>query len=164
MPDDRACCVVIGIGNPDRGDDAAGRAVARWLHGRLPPEVEIIEHNGEASTLLSCLENATTAYLVDACASAAPAGAVRRFDVSASPLPKGAFKLSTHGMGLAEAIELARVLGQLPSRCIVYAIEAMSFEMGRPLSLLVTAAIGDVGERLRAEIMAAEVVAGRIDA
>ena len=164
MPNTRPRCIVIGIGNPDRADDAAGRAVVRRLHGTLPPEVEIVEHDGEATSLLACLEGAEMAFLIDACASAAPAGTVRRFDVSVMPLPHGTFNLSTHGFGLAEAIELARALGQLPSRCIVYAIEAGSFEAGDPLSPPVAVAISDVGEQVRAEISDADAPGSRIDA
>ena len=65
---------------------------------------------------------------------------------AATPLPRGALGMSTHGFGLAEALELARALGQLPRRCIVYAIEGASFETGAPLSPEVAAAV-DGGRR-----------------
>jgi len=153
MTDDRPRCIVIGIGNPDRGDDGVGRAVARSLQGRLPPKVAIVEQDGEATSLMACFDGVRTAYLIDACASvAARPGSVQRFDVSGTPLPQGAFTLSTHGLGLAEAIELARALGQLPPRCIVYAVEAGTVEPGAPLSPPVAAAVETVGARLCAEI------------
>lgn len=145
--------IVIGIGNPDRGDDAAGRRVARLLRRMLPDDVEVAEHDGEATTLLAWLDGAAAAFMIDACASGVPAGTVHRFDVSAAPLPQAAFGLSTHGFGLAEAVELARALGQLPMHCIVYAIEGESFEVGAPLSLPVVAAVADVARRLGAEIV-----------
>ncbi|MGE0333992.1 MAG: hydrogenase maturation protease [Gammaproteobacteria bacterium] len=145
--------IVLGIGNPDRGDDAAGRQVARLLRWRLPEDVEVAEHDGEATALLARIEGAAVAFLVDACASGAPAGTVHRFDVSAAPLPQAAFGLSTHGFGLAEAVELARALGQLPPRCVVYAIEGASFAGGAPLSPSVAAAVADVTRRLGAEIV-----------
>lgn len=144
--------IVLGIGNPDRGDDAAGRRVARLLRRMMPDEVDVAEHDGEATALLARLDGATAAYLVDACASGAPVGTVHRFDASAAPLPQAAFGLSTHGFGLAEAVELARALGQLPARCIVYAIEGESFEIGAPLSPPVSAAVAEVVRCLRAEI------------
>lgn len=156
--------VVIGIGNPDRGDDAAGRAVAGWLHGKLPAEVEILEHDGEPASLLASLASATTAYLVDACMSGADIGTVQRYDIGAAPLPHDAFCVSTHGLGLAEAVELARALGQLPSRCVVYAIEGGSFTSGAPLTQPVAEAIANVGERIRDEISAAGLRGSWIDA
>lgn len=146
---------VIGIGNPDRGDDGAGRAVARQLLGTLPAHVQVVEHGGEATSLLSHLEDASAAWLVDACSSTAPAGTVHRFDVAAAPLPQDAFTLSSHGFGLAEAIELGRVLDRLPSRCVVYAIDGQSFDAGRPVSPPVTAAVREVCDRIRREVSAA---------
>jgi hydrogenase maturation protease len=41
---------------------------------------------------------------------------------------------STHGFALDAAIELARALGRLPARVIVYAIEGHSFEARAGLS------------------------------
>ncbi|MGD9545587.1 MAG: hydrogenase maturation protease [Methylocystis sp.] len=144
--------VVVGVGNPERGDDAAGRAVARALGVSLG-DVDIVEEDGEATRLLARLEGANAAYLVDACVSGAKPGAIRRFDVSAGPLPQTAFGASTHGFGLGEALELARALGALPSRCVVYAIEGESFEAGASISPSVAAAVDIVADRLRADIL-----------
>jgi len=148
--------LVLGIGNPERGDDASGRVVARLLRGKLPAGFEIVEVDGEATALLAQLEDAQEAFLVDACVSGAPAGTIRRFDVSAGPLPPGKFGLSTHSFGLKEALELARTLGSLPPRCIVYAIEGQSFELGEPLSPQVAAAATNVAARLRGELRGEE--------
>jgi hydrogenase maturation protease len=145
--------IVIGIGNPERGDDAAGRQVARLLHGKLPDGIELAEQDGEATALLAGLDGAASAILVDACASGAPAGTVRRFDLSAAALPHGAFGVSSHGLGLAEAVGLARALGQLPARCILYAIEGESFAIGASLSPSVGIAVADVAQRIHAELI-----------
>lgn len=149
-------CLVICIGNPDRGDDALGPAVAHRLRGAMPAEVDVIELDGEATALLAALDGASTAYLVDACAGGATAGTVHRFDVADAPLPEAMFDLSTHGLGLGAAIELARALGQLPPRCTVFAVEGDDFRIGSPLSPPVAAAVDDVCRRLRAEIAATE--------
>lgn len=144
--------MVIGVGNPDRGDDGAGRAVVRGLCGTLPDDVEIVEHEGETTGLVGLLDGAAAAFLIDACASGTPAGTVRRYDVAERSLPAASFGLSSHGLGLAEAIELARALGCLPPCCVVYAIESLSFAIGAPLSPPVAAAVGDVVARVSAEI------------
>ncbi|MBS0517961.1 MAG: hydrogenase maturation protease [Proteobacteria bacterium] len=148
--------IVVGIGNPDRGDDGAGRAVVQRLRGKLPAHIEAAEHDGEATSLLALLDGADAAFLIDACLSGAEPGTVRRFDVARSPLPKEDFQVSTHGLGLAEAIELARALKQLPSSCVVYAIEAASAEPGASLSPPVASAVDIVGEKVQAEITLAE--------
>jgi len=157
MTNQRRRRIVLGIGNPERGDDAAGRAVVRLLRGTLPHDVELVEQDGEATALVAHLEGAAAAFVVDACASGASPGTVQRFDVRNSALPHAAFGLSTHGFGLAEAIELARALGQLPPRCVVYAIEGISFEAGAPLSPAVAAAVAAVAARLRTEVASDEV-------
>ena len=126
--------------------------MARLLKGTLPPDIEIAEHDGESASLIALLDGAAHAIFIDACVSGARPGTLHRFDVSSAPLPQAGFSLSTHGLGLAEAIELARALGGLPPRSIVYAIEAASFEMGHALSPAVAAAVGEADEKIRAEL------------
>ena len=147
---------MLGIGNIERGDDAAGRETARLLRGALPSHVAVEEQEGEATALVARLEGVAAAYLVDASVSGAPPGTIRRFDAAASPLPQGEFGLSTHGFGLASAVELARALGQLPPRCIVYAVEGASFEPGAGLSPAVAGAVATLAARLAAEITGGE--------
>ena len=144
--------VVIGIGNPQHGDDAAGRAAARGLRGALPVEVGVEEHDGEAAAILTMFDGVTAAVLVDACVSGAPAGSIHRFDLAAGQLPPTACPISSHGLGLGEALELARALGQLPACCIVYAIEGRSFELGAGLSPPVIKAVDALVRHLRAEL------------
>jgi hydrogenase maturation protease len=138
---------VIGIGNPDRGDDAVGRAVAELLR----PHVPVVEHNGEATSLLELLRATERVWLVDAARSGSPAGTIHRIDCADNtPLPGRS--LSSHGFGAAEAIGLARALGILPQHCIVYAIEAASFAAGAPLSPCVARAAHQVAARILAEL------------
>lgn len=144
--------VVIGVGNRARGDDAAGHEVVAQLRGRLRPEVELVEEDGESLAILARLEGVSAACLIDACASGAPPGTVHRFDVVASRLPQRLRACSTHGLGVAEALELARALGTLPDSCILYAIEGASYELGAPLSAPVRAAVGALVEHLAAEL------------
>ncbi len=144
--------IVLCIGNPDRGDDAVGRAVARALRALLV-DGEIIEEEGEATRLLARLDGADAAYIVDACVSGAETGDIRRIDVSTGPLPRAAFGASTHGFGLAEALELARALGVLPSRCIVYVIEGETFDIGASMSPAVAAAVAVVADRLHKDML-----------
>lgn len=152
MPSAGGRIVVIGIGNPDRGDDAAGRLVAQRLHGMLPAKIEVVEHDGEPTALLALFDDADCAILIDACTSGGEPGAVHRFDVSDAPLPEARFSLSTHGVGLGEAVELARALGQLPPRVIVYAIEACAFDLGAPPSPAVADAIDRTSELIDKEL------------
>ena len=60
-----------------------------------------------------------------------PARFVRRFEAHEQPLPASSLRTSTHSLGVVEAIELARSLGELPRHVVVFAIEGRSFEPGR---------------------------------
>jgi hydrogenase maturation protease len=95
-------------------------------------------------------DGAPAATFIDAVSSGADPGTVHRFDVSAEPLPTSLRgSTSTHALGLADAIELARTLGRLPERVVVYGIEGRSFAAGDPVGAAVTAAVDRVVAELR---------------
>ena len=143
---------MICVGNALRGDDAVGLAVARQLAGALPDGVELLEHEGEPTALIDVLDGADAVWLVDAVSSGAPAGTVHRLDAGVAELPVELFRGSTHHVGLAEAVELARVLGRLPKRTVVFGIESASFELGAALSPAVAAASEHVAAAVREEV------------
>ena len=144
--------IVVGIGHPDRGDDAVGLVVADRLRGLVPDGVTVLSADGEGGALLDRLSQTKHAVVVDAALSGAPAGTIRRFDAAAEALPPAKYGMSTHGFGLAEAIALGRVLGRLPERCIVFAIEAESFAIGESLSPAVARAAEAVVAQVLAEV------------
>jgi hydrogenase maturation protease len=55
-----------GIGNADRGDDAAGLAVARLVRAAAPAGVTVLELDGDQLELLDARDGAAEVYLVDA--------------------------------------------------------------------------------------------------
>jgi hydrogenase maturation protease len=150
VPSDRR--LIIGVGNEDRGDDGVGRIVARRLRGRVPNEWQVVEQDGEASRLLDLLKDAHMVHVVDAAAPGAAPGTIMRLDARATRLPPGLFALSSHGFGVAEAIELARVMNFLPLHCIVYAIEGGDFTLGAGLAPPVAAAADEVQRRILREL------------
>ncbi len=140
--------VTIGVGNAYRGDDAVGLLVGRRLRERLGDDVRCREEAGEGTALIEAWQNADAVILIDAVRSGATPGTIHRFDVVAQPLPESFRCYSTHAFGVAEAIELARALGQLPSRCIVYGIEGQNFGMGAALSAAVANAVDAAIEQI----------------
>jgi hydrogenase maturation protease len=126
--------------------------VARLLDGTLPEPVEVLEREGEPTSLIDSWEGAHAVWLVDAVSSGAEPGTVHRLDASEHELPAALFRASTHHLGLAEAVELARAVGRLPRRTIVYGIEGSSFETGEVLSDEVEAAAARVAEAVRKEV------------
>lgn len=139
---------IIGVGNRDRGDDALGPLVVQALQDRLPESVSAVEHSGEVSGLMDCLEGAEAVYLVDAAVMGLEPGSVRDFDARTKPLPSLGGNYSSHALGLSEAVELARALDTLPPVCRVFAVEAATFEAGEGLSAAVDAAIPRVAQAL----------------
>jgi hydrogenase maturation protease len=144
--------LVLGIGNPDRGDDAVGRLVVRSLRTQVPACVRVAELDGEATALLAELQSVQRAWLVDAARSGAPSGTIHRIDCSKADLALPSGTVSSHGFGLAEAIGLARALDVLPRQCIIYAVEAADFTAGVAYSSAVPAAVDQVVMRILAEL------------
>lgn len=140
--------LVIGIGNAYRNDDAIGLIIARRLKKRVLDHVKVLEENGEGTALMESWKDANTVILIDAVHSGAMPGTIHRLDPHAQPISAKFFHHSTHAFGVAEAIELARTLDQLPPQLIVYGVEGKSFEAGVELSLEVEEATREVVKRV----------------
>lgn len=146
--------LVIGVGNELRGDDAAGIAVARRL--RETTDVDVQELQGEPTGLLDAWQGRDAVVLVDTMRSGAQPGAIRRFDASQTRLPSGlGGSTSTHAVGLGETLELARTIGRLPGRVVVFAIEGGRFEAGAPMSDAVRSGIDELAACVLNEVRAA---------
>ncbi|HEY4606662.1 MAG TPA: hydrogenase maturation protease [Acidimicrobiia bacterium] len=135
--------IVIGVGNPSRGDDGAGLEVARRVR-TVPTSEQITGSYG----LIDLWQGYEDVVIVDAARSGAPAGSVHRFDVEDRPLPQGLLATSSHSIGVAETIEMARKLGRLPRRLLVYGIEASDVALGSGLSPEVAGAVREVVEEI----------------
>ena len=126
--------VVVGLGNEDRGDDAAGIEVAkrvRTADGRpLSDPLDLVD----------LLAGSGEVIIVDAMSSGATPGTVHRFELRRDPLPSRAF-VSSHLVSLGEAVALAKALGHSLDSVVVYGIEAGNVELGAPLSADVEKAV-----------------------
>jgi len=133
---DRGRVAVIGVGNELRGDDGAGLVVARGVREHAGcAGVDVYEESGELLRLLDSWHGCRAAVVIDAMRSGAAPVTVRRLDLSDAPLDAAIRRpASSHAVGLGDAIELARKLGRLPARVIVYAIEGGDFSFGHGLS------------------------------
>ncbi|MGB0582752.1 MAG: hydrogenase maturation protease, partial [Limisphaerales bacterium] len=160
IPDDLNWKALVRKGNEYRGDDAAGRLVARQMNGDLPVDVEVRECSGESATLIETWQGFDRVYLVDAVESRQPPGSIHRLVAHEKEMPREFFHTSTHtsthafslAFSLAEAIELARALDQLPEQVFVYGIEGQWFESGQKLTPAVKEAIPQVAQQIIAEL------------
>jgi hydrogenase maturation protease len=140
--------LVVGIGNPDRGDDGFGAAVIARLRGRVPPAVRVLECSGDVLALIDEWAGFSTVIVVDAATMIGRPGRVHRLDLTHRPLPLGFVRSSTHAFGIAEAVELARSLDRLPRHLITYLVEGEHFYIGAPLSPVVAEAVDEVIGRI----------------
>ncbi|MEP7194612.1 MAG: hydrogenase maturation protease [Actinomycetota bacterium] len=137
--------ILIGLGNPDRGDDAVGLLVARQVAAeRL--DVLALELD-DPSEALDAWDGDDTVIIADAIRSGGKPGDLHVVDVIGHRLPAGNWSAGgTHALGLAGVVELARSLDLLPRRLVVVGIEAGQFDHGAPLSEAVEAAIPSAAE------------------
>jgi hydrogenase maturation protease len=146
--------LLLGVGNAARGDDAVGLVVARRLHEDPSLDVVTIRPTtGEGTALLALWQDTDAVVLVDAMWTGARPGTLQRFEVSTRPLPAIFSRVSTHAFGVAEAIELARALRQLPPVLVVYGVEGATFETGADLSTAVAAAVPQAIAQVRQELL-----------
>jgi len=143
--------LVIGVGNRLRGDDAAGLLVADLLKGKLA-EGAVVTSDGDAADLVILWEEVDSVIVIDAMVSGRVPGTVVRHDVAAESLPVAAFATSSHHFGLAEALEISRALGTLPSCLVVYGIEVEATSLGTPLSPQVVDAVHRVVDAVAVEV------------
>lgn len=145
----RCRALIIGVGNEYRRDDGVGVEIARRIDELNLPSVRAIAHSGEGASLLERFGEADLVIIIDATQSQTSPGTISYFDASSGPVPSGFFNYSTHAFSVAEAIEMARALGQLPTRLLVYGIEGSNFAMGVGLSEAVLSAAIEVLEKIK---------------
>lgn len=132
-----------------RGDDGVGVLAARRLKSLVGHRADVIEAELAGFDMLDWMAGASAVILIDAARSGRPAGTIHRLDASAGPLSGDLFPHSTHVLHAVDAIELCRTLGLLPTRVIVYGVEAGNTAVGDALS----PAVAEVFERVVEEVL-----------
>ncbi len=149
---------VIGCGNPDAGDDAAGILAVALAREALEaiPGVEVVPEASPLS-IVHLLAGADAAVVVDAIrtqGSGRPVGDLVRAEAGPQGLPAEIrSSLSSHGLGVAEAVGLAAALGPAP-RVVVLGVEAAEAAAGAPLSEAVARALPELAGRILEEAAA----------
>ena len=144
--------LIMGVGNALRSDDAVGVQVARRLKAAGLKHARILVQTGEGAALLEAWKGADHVIVVDAVQSGAPPGTIHRLEAHDQPIPSRFFHYSTHAFSLAEAIELGRVLNQLPARLLIYGVEGKNFDSGDQVSQEVAIAADQVVKQVLEEL------------
>jgi hydrogenase maturation protease len=112
----------------------------------------------EPTRLIDSFGGADIAFVVDAVSTTAPAGTVHRWDASEAPVPSRELRSSTHALGIGEALELARALGRLPSRTVVFGVEGTDFVAREGMTPAVAEGVALAATRLLEEVIACTTV------
>lgn len=135
---------VVGVGNPEAGDDAVGLLAVRAARPELEAlGVEVVE-TGAGLHVVDLLAGADLVVIVDAVrepSGARTPGTIVRAEAGPEGLPAElGSSLSSHGFGVAEAVGLAAALGGAP-RVVVLGVEAADVTAGHGPSPLVRDAL-----------------------
>ncbi|MFY9916630.1 MAG: hydrogenase maturation protease [Nocardioidaceae bacterium] len=143
---------VIGVGNPYRGDDGAGLAVARAVADLAPEGVRICELDGDVARLLDLWTDDDEVYVADMVRCGDPAGSVHWWDVRAHDVVAESLRGSSHHVSLAEVFALGRVLGRLPRTLVLVGVEGADYDAGCELSPAVSRGVDDAAHRILAAV------------
>lgn len=144
--------LILGLGNILLGDDGAGIVAVEQLAHRYdaPDGVRVLDGGTLGLSLLPYLADAERAILVDAVQADAPPGSLVRLegdDVARASVQR----LSVHQIGVADLLDGARLLGQLPRPLILIGVVPESIELRVGLSAPVAAAVPGLVGRVIAE-------------
>ena len=145
--------VVIGCGNLNRSDDAAGVRVVQQLQrdfeGSLPADVKLFDAGTGGMEVMFQARGASALIIVDACRSGSEVGAVFRLPGSEiNTVHEPSFSL--HDFRWDHAMHAGRrIFGTaFPTDLTVYLIEAGSLELGTELSAPVSRGVARVCEHI----------------
>jgi hydrogenase maturation protease len=159
----RGGILIVGVGS-FHGDDRIGWYVAQRLVDTGIESADVCVRTAQVPLdLMNWISDFETLHVVDACASDIAGPCWRRIDcsgttggtVASGPPGIGTRHASgTHGWSLPDVLDLARRLGQLPSRVVVWAVESSQFEPGTEIATQVIDAANELIESLNREVQA----------
>ncbi|MET8582359.1 hydrogenase maturation protease [Streptomyces collinus] len=144
--------VVIGVGNPLRGDDGVGPAAVEALRGRVPHGTALVVSDGEPARMLDSWRDADTVVVVEALRARSARPGELHILSAADAISLTAATASTHALGLGECLALAEALDRLPPNLVVHAVEVADTELGEGLSEAVRSALPGLVDRVAAAV------------
>jgi hydrogenase maturation protease len=147
--------LVGGFGSQDRRDDGVGPLVAEQVFHDTT-EVQLVGPFSDPLDLMGHWDRAELVVLIDATRSGARAGTLHVVELDNEvPAPGESFEdrqlgpTSTHGIGLAGVLRLARAVDRAPLRVVVVGIEGQSFDFGEGLSPAVAQCVPEAIRRVK---------------
>lgn len=150
------CLHIIGVGSPF-GDDRLGWVVVEALqHSTVlaaagGERISFLIMDRPGALLLTHWHDADCVIVVDAVRSGAPPGTRHRLEPGEWAVTES---VSSHGFGLASALELARALDDLPPHLVLHGIEIDPSNAGFSLSEPVRRALSGLVREIEREARA----------
>ena len=146
---------VIGMGNPDMGDDGIGVRVAELVReearrGAWRNAPQVVSAGTDAVLAGACFAEDTDVLLVDAVNMDAEAGEWRLFSAREALPCRQSAQGSTHTLPLSAVIEMARALGYA-DRLRILGVQVSEVRPGRFLSPRVARCVPAILTRIREE-------------
>ena len=137
--------LIVGLGNPLRGDDGIGIHVIQILMAETLPEgVQVVEGGTQGLGLVSLMEGRRRVILVDAANVGLSPGKFVRFTPQEARLLGGDSHISIHNAGLRDALLLAETLELLPDEIVIYGMQPANLDWDDGLSPQVEAAMPEL--------------------
>lgn len=150
---------VIGCGNANRTDDAAGLEAIKLLNGsdalRNRSDVRLLDAGTDGMAVMFAARGCETLIVVDSCWTEAEAGAI--FEVPGSDAEtRHTPSLNLHDFRWDHALYAGRQIygDAFPRDVTAYLIEAHSLELGCGLTADVARSVAVVAQRIEARILA----------
>jgi len=144
--------LILGLGNPILSDDAAGLQAARRLYDLLGgKDVDLVEAAVAGLQTVQLLSGYDRAVVIDVVQDEARVGEVWRLDTEEL---ENVSATSSHGIGLGQALRLARLMGlPVPGQILIYAIAAADTQtFGETLTPQLTKALPTIVRRIAADV------------
>jgi hydrogenase maturation protease len=147
--------LILGLGNPILSDDAAGLQAARQLYELVGgDDVDLVEAAVAGMQTVQLLSGYDRAVVIDVVQDEARVGEVWRLD---SAELEDVSSTSSHGIGVGQALRLARLMGlPVPDQILIYAIAAAdTTTFGESLTPRLGQALPTIVRRIAADLAGA---------
>ncbi|MFQ6101274.1 MAG: hydrogenase maturation protease [Anaerolineae bacterium] len=158
---ERRSVLVLGLGNPWRGDDGVGCRVVEELMRRcpelvegreLPPGVQVLDGGSVGLGLLDLMEGWGRVIVVDAAEMGRKPGEFVRFTLADVRLASACDPFSFHDAGLVEVLALADALGRPLPEMVIFGVQPAEVGWGEGLSPAVETALPILADAVIEEV------------
>ena len=150
---------VIGCGNANRSDDAAGLEVVRMLQAsdsvRLRPDIRLLDAGTDGMAVMFAARGCTSLIVIDCCSTGTEPGAI--FEIpGAEAESRHEPTLNLHDFRWDHALHAGRQIYRdtFPKDVTAYLIEAGNLDFGIGLTPVVRTAAATVARQIEARIAA----------